>query len=85
MGNFKNLESEFIERTLKVIAQYEVRQKGYNFDEQYNPTLLINCLLGLIVLPKERTITYLPTDRLLNKLKTDMGFQYQLLIRTLSI
>lgn len=73
MGNFRNVETEFIERTLKVIAQYEVRQKEYNFDEQYNHTLLINCLLGLIVLPKERTISYLPTDRLLITLKTDMG------------
>ncbi len=46
MGEIKNevFDIEFIGRTKKVIQEY----KG-----TYNITLLLNCLLGLIVLPSE--------------------------------
>ncbi|MFM8911949.1 MAG: HEPN family nuclease [Flammeovirgaceae bacterium] len=46
MGEIKNeiFDIEFIERTKKVIQEY----KG-----NYNITLLLNCLSGLIVLPSE--------------------------------
>ena len=74
LGNYRNLETDFIERTLELIAQYEVRLNEYDFDHQFNHTLLINCLLGLIVLPKEKTISFLPKHRLSDKkLKTEMG------------
>jgi len=77
MGNYRNLETDFIERTLELIAQYEVRLNDYDFDHQYNHTLIINCLLGLIVLPKERIISFLPKHRLSdNKLKYEMGITY---------
>lgn len=64
MGNYKNLETEFIERTLRLVSQYESLMHKYPFEEQYNYTLLINSLLGVIVMPKERTIGFLPNDRL---------------------
>lgn len=73
MGNYKNLEKEFIERTLSIIAQYETKKYEYIFDEQYDHTLLINCLLGLIILPKERTITFIPKIRITQMLKKEMG------------
>ncbi|WP_312508882.1 HEPN family nuclease [Chryseobacterium culicis] len=73
MGNYKNIETEFIERTLHLIAQYEGILHRYGFNEQYNYTLLINCLLGLIVLPKEKVMTYLPAVRFTEKLKAEMG------------
>jgi hypothetical protein len=46
MGSIKNetFDIQFIERTKKIIENY----KG-----TYNITLLLNCLLGLIVLPSE--------------------------------
>lgn len=75
MGNYQNLEKEFIERTLSLISQYERDMYKYPFKEQYNYTLLINCLLGLVVMPKERVISRLPTDRLLVSLRTDMGLK----------
>lgn len=73
MGNYKDLEYEFIERTLLLIGQYEDIFPRFEFQEQYNYTLLINCLLGLIVLPKERIITYIPNDRLTPGIKMNMG------------
>jgi hypothetical protein len=46
MGSIKNetFDIQFIERTKKIIENYE---------GTYNITLLLNCLLGLIVLPSE--------------------------------
>lgn len=73
MGNYKNIEIDFIERTLGLIAQYEGILHRYNFEQQYNHTLLINCLLGLVVFPKEKAISYLPKERITSRLKGDMG------------
>lgn len=73
MGNYNNLERDFIERTLALIAQYEGDLHQYEFKQQYNYTLLINCLLGIIVMPKERTVTRIPNDRLTFDLKNQMG------------
>lgn len=46
MGIYKDLEYGFIERTLNLIAQYESLLHKFKFEEQYNYTLLINCLTG---------------------------------------
>lgn len=74
MGNYKDIETEFVERTLGLISQYESMLHKYRFEEQYNYTLLINCLLGLVVLPKERTLSYLPNNTLLdNAFRKEMG------------
>lgn len=73
MGNFKNVDTEFVERTLAVLSQYESLMHQYGFEEQYNHTLLINCLLGLIVFPKENNIHFLPKVILTNELKVSMG------------
>ena len=64
MGNYHDIETEFVKRTLLLIDQYYSVLDSYPFEEQYNYTLTINCLLGLIVMPKERVISYVPTDRL---------------------
>ena len=73
MSNYTDIEYEFIDRSLALIAQYESIKHRYKFEEQYDNTLLINCLLGLIVLPKERTITFIPNDRLTPELKKEIG------------
>lgn len=64
MGNYYHLEIDFVRRTLYLIDQYEHLKEQYRFEEQYNHTLLINCLLGLIVLPKAKALTYIPKTRL---------------------
>lgn len=73
MGNYHKLEPEFIERTLRLIDQYYGVLDKYPFEEQFNYTLTINCLLGLIVMPKEKVISYVPTDRLTREHLTEIG------------
>jgi len=73
MGNYKNIEHDFIDRTMKLIAQYESILHKYKFEEQYNFTLLLNCLLGVIILPKERLYSHIPNFRLTKILKSEMG------------
>lgn len=73
MGNYHDLAPEFIERTLRLIEQYYAALDNYLFEEQFNYTLTINCLLGLIVMPKERVITYVPTDRLTQEYLATIG------------
>jgi hypothetical protein len=60
MGNYANFEPDFINRTLALIEQYDDFIGDVDFKEQYNYTLLINCFLGLIVMPKERVIENIP-------------------------
>jgi hypothetical protein len=73
MGNYRNFELEFVQRTLALITQYEGFIYTQPFERQYNYTLLVNCLLGLIVMPKEKSFTYLPKERLTNEMKKEMG------------
>lgn len=54
---YKQFECDFIRRTLKIIEQYETHVETNSIiNEKYEVTLLINCLLGLLVLPKERLL-----------------------------
>ena len=66
MGNYSDFETDFVQRTLALIDQYNemIEVLGKPFREQYNYTLTLNCLLGLIVLPKERALSFLLADRL---------------------
>ncbi|HHB7350560.1 HEPN family nuclease [Klebsiella quasipneumoniae] len=75
MGNYSDFETDFVQRTLALIDQYNemIEVQGKPFREQYNYTLTLNCLLGLIVLPKERALSFLPADRLTLQLKAEMG------------
>ena len=74
MGNYVDFEQDFVMRTMLLLEQYHEEvliKKPYH--EQFNYTLLINCLLGLIVMPKEKILSVIPTDRLTQDLKTQMG------------
>lgn len=73
MGNYKDIEYDFIDRTIKLISQYHKNLEQYEFDEQFNFTLTINCLLGLIVMPKERVISFIPQTRLSNDFRAEIG------------
>ena len=46
----KSMERDFVERTIHIIQDY---------DGPYGVTLLVNCLLGLIVLPKEKNFNHI--------------------------
>lgn len=76
MGNYTDFKQEFIMRTMMLIEQYhEEIIPTKPFYEQFNYTLLINCLLGLIVMPRERAISAIPIDRLTTEFKKGMGIQ----------
>lgn len=75
MGNYKNIEREFVERSILLLSQYKEMSKDIPFKDQFNYTLLINCLLGLIVMPKEKSITFIPNDRLTSVKKLKMGLK----------
>ncbi|MFZ5809259.1 MAG: HEPN family nuclease [Chloroflexota bacterium] len=58
---YEIFERDFIVRTLKILNQYETLVMGKVAEsEQFEVTLLINCLLGLLVLPKERCYVSIP-------------------------
>ncbi|MCC5900460.1 MAG: hypothetical protein JJT87_00830 [Halomonas sp.] len=73
MGNYADLELDFVERTIRLIRQYTDLIQDVPFDEQLNYTLTINCLLGLIVMPKERVITYIPKIGFDDENRLEMG------------
>jgi hypothetical protein len=77
MGNYKNINHDFIDRTMKLITQYEgiLMKSEFEFQNQYNYTLLINCLLGIIILPKEKFYSHIPNPRINNELKKNMGLE----------
>lgn len=73
MGNYRNFEQDFVTRTIELIEQYNQLIADEPFDRQFNYTLTLNCLLGLIVMPKERAISTIPNERLTILYKQDMG------------
>lgn len=75
MGIYKNKVTDFIERSLKLVEQYENLKEDFVFDEQYNHTLLINCLLGIVVLPKEKAVSHISTKRI-EIMKMECGIQH---------
>src|SRR5687767_4808454 len=76
MGNYYERDIDFIKRTLQLVHQYEYIRIDFPRDEQYNHTLLINCLLGLIVLPREKALSRIPKEKLpLLKLLNESGIK----------
>ena len=54
MTGYRRIERDFIERTLKVIDQYEEIVRPHVGDQnEYDVTLLMNCLLGLLIYPQQ--------------------------------
>ena len=51
---YEDLEKDFINRTYEIIQQYNAFE--ISKEKKFETTLLINCLLGLIILPKEKLL-----------------------------
>lgn len=73
MGNYNDLELDFIERTIALIDQYTSLIQEKPFEEQLNYTLIVNCLLGLIVMPKERVLNYISKEKISREDLNKMG------------
>jgi len=52
MSHYSQGEFDFVKRTIKIIGQYD-KLNHKNTLEKYEVTLLINCFLGLIVVPQQ--------------------------------
>lgn len=55
MSYLNDFEHSFVDHTLKVLQSY---------DGQYDATILVNCLLGLLVVPKESFLQAIPEEPL---------------------
>jgi len=53
----KDFEKDFMKRTLEIVREYNGR---------YDATILVNCLLGLLVVPKERIFDRIPNEDICN-------------------
>lgn len=58
-----NPEEDFIKRTKKLLEQYESNTSN---EEKYEVSLLLNCCVGLLLLPKERHFSKINNNLLLN-------------------
>ena len=65
MSHYKNQEIDFINRTKTIIQQYDRFQIVET--EKYEVTLLINCLIGLLILPQQHWFDNLPTQEVSQK------------------
>ena len=52
----EQFERDFMKRTQSLLREYDERAGPYD------ATLLLNCLLGLLVVPKETSLDKIPTD-----------------------
>ena len=75
MGNYKDINSDFVDRTLRLINQYTAMIQELKYEEQFNYTLIMNCLLGLIVMPKERIVTFIPKVPIDQYFKNKIGLE----------
>jgi len=51
---YTTVEKDFVRRTLEILDQYDrLVRSSVPLGEQYEVTLLLNCLLGLVILPFE--------------------------------
>lgn len=60
MSHYKNQEFDFVNRTKTIIEQYDKLELAKA--EKFEVTLLLNCLVGLLILPQQNWFNNLPTD-----------------------
>jgi hypothetical protein len=60
MSHYKNQEFDFVDRTKLIIEQYDKLELAEA--EKFEVTLLLNCLIGLLILPQQYWFDSLPTD-----------------------
>lgn len=65
MSYYKEQEYDFVNRTKKLISQYE----NFQIDEKerFEVTLLINCFVGLLITPQQHWIDEIPETLIRNK------------------
>ena len=64
MSRYIEQEFEFIERTKKLLEQYDKPQVVPNQEEKYEVTLLLNCCVGLLILPQSEWYKDIPQEEI---------------------
>lgn len=55
-----NAETDFITRTKTLLEQYDQNNSTRQSGDTYDVTLLLNCLIGLVIIPRERYTNKIP-------------------------
>jgi len=58
MGLYTDIDVDFARRTLRIIEQYDCTKKRGS--ENFEVTLLVNCLVGLLIMPHQRRRDLIP-------------------------
>ncbi len=64
MSRYIEQEFEFIERTKKLLEQYDKPEVVPNQEEKYEVTLLLNCCVGLLILPQSEWKKKIPKEEI---------------------
>src|SRR5688572_6053080 len=69
MSNYNQQEFDFIKRTQAIIDRYDKLKipEEEKEKEKYEVTLLLNCLVGLLILPQQHWFEILPSDPITEK------------------
>ncbi|MCC6281436.1 MAG: hypothetical protein IT262_12590 [Saprospiraceae bacterium] len=62
MSNYKQQEYDFVNRTKEILFQYKQWSVKVPEGKRYEITLLVNCFIGLLVIPNEEWTKHLPDD-----------------------
>lgn len=62
MSNYKQQKYDFVNRTKEILDQYKQWSVKVPEGKRYEITLLLNCFVGLLVIPNEEWNNYLPDD-----------------------
>ncbi len=62
MSMYLQQEFDFIQRTKIIIEQYDEHFCNKNTDMKFDVTLLLNCMVGLLILPHTYWFGYLPKE-----------------------
>jgi hypothetical protein len=60
MSQYVNQEFDFVDRTRKIIEQYD--KSAIPKKDKFEVTLFLNCLIGLLILPQQYWYDDLPTE-----------------------
>jgi len=60
MSMYLQQEFDFVDRTKKILKQYD----ELKYDEKFEDTLMLNCLVGLLILPQQAWFDLVPNELL---------------------
>ena len=62
MSAYKQQEHDFVDRTSKILSQYDDYFKDKDISKKFEVTLMINSFVGLLILPQQEWFDQLPEE-----------------------